>query len=750
MPGIVGMGTPNKQMDNPPEIQPPPLDAPEMDPQAALHLSQQLQPTQQAPAAPQQADSFDYDKWAQEQIAAPQAQSSAPTAAQGNFDYDAWAKQQLHGEEESTFHKILSGTGAVLQKAATAIDHFGPAQLRTGLSKLTDYADGKPSDPGQSMLTGVNAPSFSQVFDKLIPHTKITAPEGFVMGSDPGAALFGNTDTGVDKALKNPAKDTGYTTNDALGFIADFLTPGAVINGAKGVAKVGGLGSSLIKDSIEASRLANLANAEASVAGPTVKATTAIDGITKTADEASKISQGVKMTPAQLNLTDAHEQAIGRSLANNAQVIAFQQTQGQAIADGIKKSAEAFANLTPKAGGAEKVFDTIVGAADAEGKILGKFRTAANTAAGNGKLPITAIESKLAETMQKIGIVDDAKTGTYTFPKKVDGSPDFKTMAIQGNMSTGEAEELFDRLSTWKDRISQNGGKMTYNDIQNLYQQDFTKAAKRVEKMTNASPEFKSSFYDMRSAGGEDLRNLTGTILKDGTPTVATEYADANNRFAEIKKAYGEIPKVLNRGDMSADSLVKYISSGDASMDHVDAFNKILGNTNPELRRDLNGALVNKLFFENAKVADTGTPLFKEGQTAYDFGGIKKDLKKIAGSDGVRLDKITGSPENTKNMMDFVDHAEKLQMGAVKAQPAINEGILSRTLYLASKVGAPKEFVQDAIMMVNRDQYIEKYMKAVGAEALSKTAPPSMRPQLTYYIGELLKERDTPKKPQGQ
>lgn len=671
---------------------------------SASELPQVDPATIQAPTPVAQAPSaeFDYDKWAMEQVAAPAAQALVA-------EPDSFGRRVGEFVDQSFPIQVAKGIPGVVSKAAEIVDRATVAPVRGMVDAM---ADGRNPIAGAAQGVMGNAPSMSEVVGKVLPGSKdnISVP---VMTEQ----TYANQQMGDYSSPVEYTKATlPVSSADALGLAADVYVGNAVIKGLSKIPALTKLGVSALGDYFDAKKASDLVRANSTVLSPTRQAELATSSIQKTAEELQKINSSLKFTPNAVNLTSAEEMEIAKSLANNATFQAVQVKQGEDIVDAMLKHSDAFANIQPKAGGVDKVFDTVSSAADAEGRLLGKFRSQAQTLAGDGQLPIKSLKSKVDELMNKAGF------GTNGSDLR---RPAIEDAAVKLNMSQDEVKNFLPKLESYYTKLYNGNSRLTYEELNQLYKNDIGIASRSAQK---GSYPLQGAFNDLRKAAGEDLRNLTQTILQDSNPAIAAEYKAANDNFSSIMKSYDNIPGILNRDDMSGDQLVKYLMSGQANVDKFSAVRNVLQKQNPELVRDLNGAFINRVFFDNAQVPTASAPL------KYDFAGIRKDLKKFAGSDGKMLDIMTGSPEKSKEMMQFVDMMDSIGKSTVANKPIIQETALARGLYLASKVGAPKELISEGILMASRDKNLMRYLDAAGIERMAAKVPAKDRSQYSNYL----------------
>lgn len=715
MAGIAGMSSPGKV--------PAMVSAPEPIPQAPDIAGATMQdamtpPEQQAPAA--QSQPFDYDAWAQQQVAGASNSVAAPNDP--NFDYDKWAHEQVNGDQAPADPKdanpsflksaadtalMASGLGTtdalskaarVAQKAGEIIDQVTLGPIRGAANAVMD---GKSAIGGAlEGLMGHDKTTTAELIEKASPTIKNLPP----LTVDIMNGVFTTNPTPKEKAEGNTV-----SAAQALGLATDFAVGAGEM---KAISKAPGfmkLATTALGDWADSSRAADVLAAESSVLSPAKQAALAATSAESTAAELQKIDANLKFTPNNLDVTNAHELDIGHSLRSNAQYKAALIKQGDTTVDALNKISEGFANIEPKAGGAKSVFDTLSDADGANGRILGKYKSLARDAAQDQLFTPDTFKSKLSDIMEQAGFTPGNR-------------PTTESVSVALNIPQDEARDLIPRISSY---FNKSQGQMSYAELENFHN-NLAVASKAAQR---DSYPVQKLFGDLRKAAGDDLANVTGTVLEKTNPEISKTYAQARTDYSSVLQSQDKISSLLKNDAVTQHALVKYVTSGAGDKNKIEAVVNILNKQNPELVRDLNGAIFNDIMVSNARTPTAANPF------AYDFNGIKKDFKKLIGSDGGVLNTITGSPEKTKDVMTLVDQLERLQIANSKGLEApISETFLGRTFYNLSKIGSPKEMVASMIQSMDRDKNIARYMNAMGIENMSKVVPVKDRAQFVNYL----------------
>lgn len=135
-----------------------------------------------------------------------------------------WSKstaKEQPAPQEDAFHGAAKTVLKGLGYAAEAIDRLGPAQIRNIVSAAIDQAQFKKTDKNLSdFVTGSNAPSASDILNKAgVPAASIKLPP---FGAENLNDLQTTPKLSEAERVHQTLTDTGLTTNDVLGLIADY------------------------------------------------------------------------------------------------------------------------------------------------------------------------------------------------------------------------------------------------------------------------------------------------------------------------------------------------------------------------------------------------------------------------------------------------------------------------------------------------------------------------------------------------
>ena len=674
MAGIQGMASPQ-------DITPIAQNMPQAAPQPA--------PIPNTPAQPEQAARPSLD----DIFASSETPASKPSLDEIFSSPDEAAPSFGSMVKDSFMHTPL---GMAAEAVGTGLEHLHGATKGLA-SSIAEGLSGKTTSPVVDLTKGFlhpeQYPEVSKSIEKVAPAT-----------AKPMTVKLYTDASGIPS-------EVSVKPSEALDLVASMIGDTALLKGVTKMAEVTKLAKYAGSAAEEATSLLtrpSALNKVAEVADPAAKVTEGVDSVLQASQRLEDMNLKVPLLKSAYQFNDPKAMQLAKVTADSKAVQDATKTIGDKLNDTITGIAKSFANLGGEAKGSDEIFQVVKNARDAEGKIIGTYRDEAAKALGSKQLDINNLKDSVASWYDKATNPDAMKN--------------LKLNEDEVRAFTSRLEQLYNDTSSGK--MDLNTAIDKYNAIKANADAAFTS--------NRSSLELKNAWADMRRQAGADIREMIGQGLGGDS---ADSYAKTNASFSKIAKASASITSLLDKGEVTSNSLARRVFFSDASSpDTAKAVFDILGEQNPKLIGDLRGHAFNELMFKHTS---------PEG---IDWKGLYADVNKLAGAEPKAtnlLDLMTGSKANSQALKDALTLADAHARGGVPMKAAIpSETTLSRILYYGyeAKLNQPSSWIKPFVSAMKRSGQVEEMLSTAKPQDLLKAFPPSQRVKGLQYIQDTLRD----------
>lgn len=400
----------------------------------------------------------------------------------------------------------------------------------------------------------------------------------------------------------------------------------------------------------------------------------------------------------------------------------FLQLQGDNIKNGLYKLFGMAGDLqSPKndlAISAKKASNL---ALQAEGSLVGNFRTQAKDAAGNGTVVMQNSRQVFQNLTDSLGLIrDDEKL------KFIGGGPGesmIDGLQRRTGMTPSEASQVADKLNTIADVVYNQEGRIGFGKMMSLYD-EFQGVTKFQGSLQGKGDPI---IYDMYQAIRDDTVDNIGSLLK-GSGRTQQAYEGQLARYSDLKDAEKTLKSSFTEG-MSSRAFADSIFSGKYSAGKIAALKRMTQEVSPEAWENVTGSYLKNVIDDSKD----------------EFG--KVDFAKVANNkifkDQEIVQQVWG--DKAKYVPMFLDHAEQFQKLSKAAAPyatdEIEEGAKAAAgLYMSlHKIYYGGKAIAGAYYDAMRGKLGDEMMSQQGIDKILKRIPPPQRNEFLAVTAEMAK-----------
>lgn len=366
-------------------------------------------------------------------------------------------------------------------------------------------------------------------------------------------------------------------------------------------AGFGWLGSKLARNQAARSLLAE---ERKSVQGVVKQAQEAIEDVQAVADS------GIKLTPegdfvlspnVATGGTDPEIRNSAKALSDSDAFRAFEEQQGKVLQDAYSGLAERVGNFGGrKANIGEDFVLTAKHVRQAEGKLIGSFRSQVRADMKGKKLPTQNIAKEVGETFEALGgkieVIPVTPKKQTPADKLMGRAPEaapknkirIQVPTVQNilrenpSMTKEQASAYRTELTQLATKLKRSKGKMLIADQEILVKQ-LSERIENAMKSANGGA-YATKLIKLRNAVKEDwIKSIADSLPEEATET----YLKSVARYREIMGSVESLGKVLETEDISKDVLVKKLFESGKSFEFMQSAKTLIQETQPELWGDL-------------------------------------------------------------------------------------------------------------------------------------------------------------------
>jgi hypothetical protein len=700
MSGITGMGTPSKVAPDVPVA--PPVQAAPLPPMQA--------PVQQAPAS-------DMDSLYQD------AAQAAPSSNNMDSLYQDAAKEAAPVEDNP--YSEIPGGGIINAIAKNVVPHAKEisysfattAKEKESFLKKTFGEDNFKADPnnkGEYLVRENKDASFTPFSPNFasntvgrpglesvsmgagaIAGTLTPVPGGGIVGAGAGAVAGHKlADLLQEKAFDIPRDESRSAGKEAL-------YEGTV--GAGVQALTAGMGK------LVASRAAR-ASSEALMKREDIAANAAKDAmqLVQVNKDAGFISDvpgfNTPVIPSQIASLNPEAQGIAKELRDRKEMHGFVLKQGEIIADGYMKLADAasdgaFSKL--KTSGSQDVGNQFIqgykSVRKIEGQLIGSYRQKFIDEVGDGVVPAPKLAAKISELSDSLGFaVKDNKLVPPSVDDLVNKGYDEKT-----------AKQVIDRVSKIGEEMYNGGDRLSAKRMNGMYTELSGLTDNLFTRGGQVDPLYRNTILSLKNAVRDDLTTGIGTTLPQGAQE---GYQAALGKFSKIAGAADDLNGLLKNDQISAANLAKYATSkGKDNLDTMHAIRSIAEQT-PGAWENVKANI-----FLNAQADATDIATGK-----MDLGKLTKSLNSM----GPEMTEAIFGKDGGKQVQNFTKLAAMINNGTpeLMASPG-NRGLLKNILLSMKSLFAAGSAGTELLYRADKNKVLAKFLSKEGVDAVTEGLP---------------------------
>lgn len=720
MAGVSRMGSPDQLFPQQEVIDQPPI------------------PMANAPVAPAEPeDNFDYDAWAQEQIA---AQSGLPQE-EDNFDYDAWAQEQLAGETTEEQPSILDRVMELPARAKASLQvtdkeikqslegSFGKENVRSK-DGLTQYKgnDGK----WREWDGGITVEDFT--VDMLRPIVEeVPASLATLAAAIPSVAAMissGGIAIPAGVAATAAARSAGALLGQAT---ADFLQSltGVPRDEDRSAVLEYGLTAVLAPASGLLADYATKKIAQSAAKSATRKLMKPEDlykeSITETAEALAKVKSlgGMENLPGtdtplmlyHLNPTNP----AARELTEKATHLKGYGQMEEHITQNLEKSSLSFlrtlGNINPENMKSGKEFKGYLDEAFAkENALVDSVRKSFDAEEGlKSALKIPDMTKNVEDFAIRVGFDKTRSSGSKDFAKK------WVDTLIDSGYDPAAAKLLVSTTDDVLTKVTNSNGNMKAQELLGMYHRVNGIFRNLSARGHSADSLGKQKIGELRRIIVNQLNTSIGQVSGGN---VEKAYVKSLGNLTEMFSAADEFEKLLDKNNLASHSLHKAIfSKGPNALDTAEA-SKVLLRSRPDLMDDVKGNFLLTTMAKNKK-ADGRTNWLKFNETVND-PELAPVIKSMFGDEAV------------EGFKAYETVSRSIEIGNIGAANSADRALFLKNMGAAafSKLAASNAALE-ALKQNSGAAALAEIATKEGIDNFVKTAPKDSKPFLKQILSVL-------------